>query len=248
MVIEEIIGKTAVIYLNYHQKRNALNPELIQAIIQSFEKFQHNPDIASIILTGKGSAFCAGADLDYLKSLKINSLIDNFDDSKKIAALFKTIYYYPKPVIAAVNGPALAGGCGLATACDFIIADRQYAKFGYPEIKIGFIPAIASVLLLNKINQGKAKQLLLTAEIIDAKEAYNIELVNYLSDNLIHDSLELAFKLNSFSEEAFSLTKQLINKVINLNFDNAINLAAQTNTVSRYTDDFITGLNNFLNK
>ena len=105
------------------------------------------------------------------------------------------IYNFPKPVIAAVNGAAIAGGCGLASVCDLIVADEVNAKFGYSEVKIGFIPAIVSTFLIKRLGEGMAKQLLLTGDIFDAKRAYEIGFVNYLSSNVLELSLDIASKL-----------------------------------------------------
>ncbi len=111
--------------------------------------------------------------------------------------MFLDIYNFPKPVIAAVNGPAIAGGCGLASVCDFIIADSEKAKFGYSEAKIGFVPAIVSIFLIKKIGEGKARQLLLSAETINAEKAYEIGFADYLSNDVLNDSFSLAEKLTT---------------------------------------------------
>ena len=145
MIKVEIINNTAMIRLNRPDKRNSLNPELIIALKNQLDKLENNTSVKVIIITGEGSSFCSGADLNYLQQLKDYSIIENKIDSENIAELLLKIYRFPKPMIAAVNGPAVAGGCGLASVCDFIIADRKNARFGYPEVKVGFVPAIVSI-------------------------------------------------------------------------------------------------------
>jgi methylglutaconyl-CoA hydratase len=132
----------AVIKLNRPEKRNALHPVLINEFKEKLNEIEHDKEVRILIITGEGSSFCAGADLDYLNQLRKFSAIDNEKDIKSIAALFLQLYHFPKPTIAAVNGPAIAGGCGLATVCDFIIADEFNAKFGYTEVKSDLFPQL----------------------------------------------------------------------------------------------------------
>ena len=247
MIKSSINNGTAVITLNRPEKRNALHPKLIQELKVKLEELKNDSAIKVVILTGEGSSFCAGADLQYLNELKEYSIIENQRDSQNLADLFLSIYKFPKPTIAAVNGAAIAGGCGLASACDFIVASEN-SKFGYTEVKIGFIPAIVSIFLIKKIGEGRAKQLLLSGELISGKRAYEIGLVNYFSENVMDDSILLAYKLKNNSEYSFQLTKNMINKISNLNVEEAVNSCIQLNTISRSSEDFKTGLNNFLDK
>ncbi len=247
-MIKYIINNgTGIITLNRPEKRNALHPNLILELKVKLEELKNDKTVKVVILTGEGSSFCAGADLQYLNELKDYSAVENQLDSQNLADLFLRIYKFPKPTIAAVNGPAIAGGCGLASACDFIVAGEN-SKFGYTEVKIGFIPALVSIFLIKKIGEGSAKQLLLTGELISGKRAYEIGLVNYFSENIMDDSLLLADKLKSNSEYSLQLTKNIFNKISNLNIEEAVNSCIQLNTISRSSEDFKTGLNNFLNK
>lgn len=247
MIKVEIINNTAMIRLNRPDKRNSLNPELILALKNQLDKLENNSSVKVIILTGEGSAFCSGADLNYLQQLKDYSIIENKIDSENIAELLLKIYRFPKPVIAAVNGPAVAGGCGLASVCDFIIADRKNARFGYPEVKIGFVPAIVSIFLIRRIGEGRAKEFLLTGEIFDADESFKKGLVNQVSDDIISDSIQFAAKLYNNSALSMKLTKELINNIGDLNLDSAIRLAVNQNVISRSSEDFIKGISIFLN-
>lgn len=237
-----------VITLSWPEKRNALHPEMIQLLKEKIEVIKNDDDVKVLIITGEGTSFCAGADLSYLKELADYSTIENEKDSESIAELFYNIYNFPKPVIAAVNGPAIAGGCGLATVCDFIIADKQNAKFGYTEVKIGFIPAVVSIFLIKKIGEGLAKQLLISGEIINSEDAYRIKLVNYLSDDVLNGAVKLAESLIKNSLSGMILTKKMINSISGLPVKEAVNYSVRLNTISRSTRDFKEGLNNFLNK
>ena len=247
MIKTSLNNGTAIITLNRPEKRNALHPKLIELLKEKFEEFKLDINVRVVILTGEGSSFCAGADLQYLNELKDYSAIENQLDSKNLANLFLDIYKFPKPTIAAVNGPAIAGGCGLASVCDFIVANEN-SKFGYTEVKIGFIPAIVSIFLIKKIGEGRAKQLLLSGELLSGKRAYEIGLANYYSEDLMKDSFSLADKLKSNSEYSLQLTKNMIEHISNLNVDEAVKSCIELNTISRSSGDFKSGLNYFLNK
>ena len=242
---DENIG---ILTLNRLEKRNALNPELVESIKSKLDEIEGDQDIKVLIITGEGKVFCAGADLEYLNKLQDYSSSENEKDSEELADLFLKIYNFPKPTIAAVNGAAIAGGCGLATVCDLIVADDEYAKFGYSEVKIGFIPAIVTIFLMKKIGEGHAKQLLLTSEIINAKTAYEIGLVNYLYNNILDGSLEVASNLVQNSEFSLKETKSMIHSISNLSVEEAVNYCVRLNTISRSTEDFKEGLNKFLKK
>jgi methylglutaconyl-CoA hydratase len=248
MVKSEIRNNTGLIILNRPEKRNALNPELSSLIIEKLKEFNANDNIKAVIITGEGTSFCAGADLSWLNKIKEYSSVNNEEDTEGIADLFIALYDYPKPLIAAVNGHAIGGGCGLASVCDFIFADKKESKFGYTEVKIGFIPAIVSVFLIKKIGEGKAKQLLITGEIVESEKALHLGLVDYLSDNVVADALSFAEKLSANSTYSMSLTKELIRNISNMNVHDAVNYCVKLNTISRSSEDFKIGINKFLNK
>jgi len=220
MIKSEVRNNNGIIYLNRPEKRNALHPEMTSVLKLKLDEFRKDEAIKTVIITGAGNSFCAGADLSYLNELRNNTTLKNEEDTEKLADLFLMLYDFPKPVIAAVNGPAIAGGCGIASACDFIIADRSNAKFGYSEVKIGFIPAVVSIFLVKKIGEGKAKQLLLTGEIINSEKAMQFGLVDYLSENVLDDAIELSDKLNENSAFSTILTKDLIHNISNMKVQN----------------------------
>jgi methylglutaconyl-CoA hydratase len=248
MIKFEIKDEIGILTLNRPEKRNALHPELVQQMKSKLYEVQKNQSVKVLIITGQGKAFCSGADLEYLNKLKTYSSIENEKDSRDLAELFLILYNFSKPVIAAVNGAALAGGCGLASVCDLIIADKTNAKFGYPEVKIGFIAAVVSTFLIRRVGEGLAKQLLLSGEIIEAERAYEIGFVNYLNSNVLELSLDLASKLKNNSIKSIEMTKNLIKTISGLTVEEAIEYSIGLNTISRSTEDFKNGLDNFLNK
>ena len=217
-------------------------------ISNRLKEIENDDSVKVLIITGEGNAFCAGADLAYLNELRNYSSIQNEKDSRELAELFLMIYKFPKPVIAAVNGAAIAGGCGLASVCDFIVADEENSKFGYSEVKIGFIPALVSIFLIRKVGEGMARQLLLSGEPIDSKRAYEIGFANYLNNNALSGALDIASKLNMNSLISMKMVKEMINIISNLSIDEAVGYCIGLNTISRTTEDFKKGLNNFLTK
>jgi len=236
-----------ILTLNRPEKRNALNPEMIEALVNKLDEIKNDDSTGMLILTGAGKSFCAGADLSFLKEMQNFSIKENEKDSEKLANMFMAFYNFPKPVIAAVNGSAIAGGCGLASVCDFIIANPTESKFGYSEVKIGFIPAIVSIFLIQKCGVGTAKKLLLTGDVIDGKRAYELGLVDYLADNPLEEAKALAAKLLSNSKQSIIATKNMIHSIANLNVEDAVDYCIRLNTISRTTEDFFKGLNNFFN-
>ncbi len=248
MIKYEIKNKIGILTLNRPDKRNALHPELVRQMKIKLQEAATDDSVQVLIITGEGKAFCAGADLEYLNEMKNYSSLENEKDSRELAEMFLMVYKFPKPVIAAVNGAAIAGGCGLASVCDIIVADELNARFGYSEVKIGFIPAIVSTFLIRRVGEGMAKQLLLSGDIIEAKRAYEIGFVNYLCPKALEFSLDIASKLKDNSQQSMKLTKEMIEKVSGLSVEDAVEYSIGLNTISRTTDDFKKGLNNFLTK
>lgn len=248
MIKYELKNSTGIIILNRPEKRNALNPDLVNQLKSQLTECEKDNSVKSVVIAGEGNSFCAGADLEYLKSLSDYSSVDNFNDSRSLAELFLKIYEFPKPIIAAVNGAAIAGGCGLASACDFIIAHPEKSKFGYSEVKIGFIPAVVSIFLIKRIGEGMSKQLMLEGEIISGKRAYEIGLVNYLSENVLDYAFQLSEKINKSSLESIKMTKEMIHNISNLSAADAVNYCINLNTISRSSSDFKKGIDNFLKK
>ncbi len=246
----DIIKQLGYITINRPEKRNALNPELINELKQTFTIAEKDKKVKIIILKANGNTFCAGADLSVLKTLQNNSFEENFVDSKNLMKLYKLIYTLDKIVIAQVEGHAIAGGAGLATVCDFIFSIPE-AKFGYPETTIGFVPAIVSVFLIRKIGEAKAKELLLIGEIISAQKAADYNIFNYIvkKDKIKKSVYDFAKELiTNASSDSLRITKQLIADVQNYNYNEALNLAAEINAKSRNTKDCKRGISAFLNK
>jgi methylglutaconyl-CoA hydratase len=238
----------AVVTFNRPEKRNALSFQMIGEILAALDEIEKSEALVAI-LTGAGKAFCAGMDLDELKSLTGKTHAENVEDSRRMAALFRRLYDFPRPTIAAVNGAAIAGGTGVATMCDFTITVPD-AKFGYTEVRIGFVPAIVSSILVWQVGHKIARDLLLTGRIFDAKEAHRIGLVNEIasSDGLMKRARELAGQLMENSPTSVRLTKKLINGFINKALDNQMQQAIEENATIRQTSDFREGVTSFLEK
>jgi methylglutaconyl-CoA hydratase len=238
----------ATIVLNRPERRNALNPVLIAELIAAFEAAATD-DSGVVILTGAGSAFCAGLDLEHLQAMHQRTPAEHREESRQIARLFRTLYDLPKPTIAAVNGPAIAGGTGLATICDFTLAVPE-AKFGYTEVRIGFVPAIVSSYLLRQIGEKQARNLLLTGRLIDAHEALGLGLVTRMVEEelLGAEARELAQQLLRNSPEAMRAVKRLLNSYAKDELDAEIEQALEQNALARETADFKEGIASFLEK
>lgn len=250
MAIVEVLYGTgyARLRLNRPEKRNALSPELLQALSGSLHQLEREPDIRVVVLEGAGPAFCAGADLAYLHQLTQFSPLENLEDSELLLRVLWQVYTYPKPVIAKVHGPAIAGGCGLASACDLIVAARQGARFGYSEVRLGFVPALVGVLLVHKIGEQRARRLLLTAELLSAEEAERIGLVSYVVEDAELDRFveELAQRLASYSAASLRLTKALLSSLHGMSPESALHYAAGLNVLARTTPEFRAGVESFL--
>jgi len=238
----------ATITLNRPEKRNALSFELLDELMNALAQAEAS-DALVVILTGAGKAFCAGMDLDELKSVIGKSHAENLEDSRRMARIFRRLYDFPKPTIAAVNGAAIAGGTGLATMCDFTLAVPE-AKFGYTEVRIGFVPAIVSSIFVWQVGHKIARDLLLTGRIFDATEAHRLGLVNEVVelDRLMARACELAGQLAENSPSSVRAAKKLINGFISVQLDQQIAQAIEDNARMRTTADFREGITSFLEK
>jgi methylglutaconyl-CoA hydratase len=238
----------ATITLNRPERRNALSTQLLQELLAALDEIESS-DSQVMVLTGSGKAFCAGLDLEELKTLIGKSHDENVQDSRRIANVFRRLYDFPKPTIAAVNGAAIAGGTGLATMCDFTLAVPE-AKFGYTEVRIGFVPAIVSSILVWQVGHKIARDLLLTGRIFDAAEAHRLGLVNEVMapERLMSRTGELAAQLMENSPSSIRATKKLINGFISSQLDEQIAAAIENNARIRTTDDFREGVSSFLEK
>jgi methylglutaconyl-CoA hydratase len=238
----------ATITLNRPDKRNAISFELIDDLMRALKEVEAS-DAIVLIMTGAGKAFCSGMDLDNLKALIGRSAEQNLQDSQTMVLLFRSLYEFPKVTIAAVNGPAIAGGTGLALLCDFTLAVPE-AKFGYTEVRIGFVPAIVSTFLLRQTGEKHARDLLLTGRIIGAEEAARMGLVNEIvaPENLMARARELATLLMENSPASLRATKKLLNDRSRAELDMQIEAALRENAAVRTTADFREGITSFLEK
>ena len=241
-------GGIATITLSRPEKRNAISTQMIADLLAAFNEVESSP-ARVLILTGSGKAFCAGMDLDGLRAIASQSLQENLEDSRRIAKMFCRLHSFPKPVITAVNGAAIAGGCGIATLADFTLAVPE-AKFGYTEVKIGFIPSLVSVFLRRQIGEKRVRDLLLTGRIVDAAEALQLGLVTEVvpAEKLSERARELAATLIAASPTSIALTKQLLLRYDQAAIESEIELAIHENANIRATADFREGVSSFLEK
>ena len=245
----DIHNRIATVTLNRPEKRNALSAVLVAALREALAEAEAD-DVRAVVLTGAGKVFSAGADLAALEALQTASAMDNLADSEHLAALFEQIYLHPKPIVAKVNGHAIAGGCGLAAVCDIAIAAAG-AKLGFTEVRIGFVPAIVTVFVLRKLGEAAARDLLLRGALVSAEEAAAMGLItgavppeklDETVDSLAH---ELATQT---SGSAVALTKKMLAQVPGMGLREALAYATQMNAFARSTPDCQAGIAAFLNK
>lgn len=242
-------GNVRFLTLNRPEKRNALNDELISELKTALTEVDQDESLRATVIRGAGKDFCSGADLSALQKIAGATYEENLEDAKSLAELFALIRKVKVPVIAAVHGRALAGGCGLATACDLIVATRT-ARFGYPEVKIGFVPAIVTAFLRRNISEKQAFEMITQGFEFSAEKALEIGLVNRLFDaeTFESDVNEYVSVYEKVSRSAVKLSKQLLYQMDSLSFDDAMNLGSEVNVEARMTEDCKKGLLRFLNK
>jgi methylglutaconyl-CoA hydratase len=240
--------RVATIALSVPEKRNAISAQMITDMLGALQQADEGP-AGVVIITGSGKSFCAGMDLDELQHLTRQTQQRNLEDARRLTKMFYRLHSFPKPVIAAVNGAAIAGGCGIATLTDFTLAVPE-AKFGYTEVKIGFVPALVSVFLRRRIGDRQVRDLLLTGRIIDAAEALRMGLITEIvpQETLMDRAREIAGLLLAASPTSVAMTKKLL-----LNFDRAairaeLEVAIEANADVRATPDFREGVSAFLEK
>ncbi len=238
-----------VLTLNRPEVRNALNQELRETLLETLLETGANPSIRAVVLTGAGNTFCAGMDLAELEKLQHSSYEEHLEDATKLGQLFELIYTFPKPVIAAVNGHAIAGGAGLASVCDFVVMNEA-AKLGYTEVRLGFVAALVSVFLLRQGGERRARDLLLSARLISATEALEFGLVNEVqpSDMVMTRVLELAQELSQNAPLALATTKNLLAALPGLSLKESLRHAAEVNAKARMSDELKEGIRAFLEK
>jgi methylglutaconyl-CoA hydratase len=250
LVIYEVKERIAYITLNRPEKKNALNHELIGLLKTAFRNAASDSTAKVVVLKAAGDNFCAGADLEYIQSLQKNTYEENLQDSRHLMELFSIIYKLNKTVIAQINGPAIAGGCGLVSVCDFSFSVPE-ARFGYSEVKIGFLPAIVMAFLIKKTGEAKARELLLSGNFITATEAQRDGLIQYIAktEDLEMAVSDFAQKLcRSNSGTSMELIKKMFAEISTLTIDEALEFGARMNAEARNSVDCRKGIDYFLNK
>ncbi len=238
----------ATLTLNRPDKRNALNATMMSEIIAALAT-EANSSCGILVITGAGEAFCAGMDLEHLQTLASRTAEEHHADATQIAQLMRTLYDFPKPTIAAVNGAAIAGGAGIATICDFTLAIPE-AKFGFTEVRIGFVPAIVSAFLLTQVGEKRARDLLLTGRLFKAQEAFNIGLLTRLVEHgdLLEEAHRLARTMLGNSPESMRQTKRLLSEFARTRLDAEVQIGLKANADVRAHADFLEGVSAFLEK
>jgi methylglutaconyl-CoA hydratase len=241
--------QVARITLNRAEKRNALDEELVGEIRHALSQSAGDAAVRVVLLTGAGPDFCSGMDLAALERVSRASVAENLADARRLGDLFVEMRHHPRPIVASVRGRALAGGCGLATAADIILAGES-AQFGYPEIRIGFVPAIVMAILRRSVPERRAFELLATGSVITAQKAAGIGLINRVfADDALEGEVErFVVELASRSASALTLMKSLLYQTDGISFEAAISAGVQTNTLARLTEDCRRGVEEFLKK
>ncbi|HET9789294.1 MAG TPA: enoyl-CoA hydratase-related protein [Pyrinomonadaceae bacterium] len=242
-------GSVAFITLNRPEKRNALNDAVVRSVKSALRESSAKEAVRVVVITGAGQDFCSGADLEALKKISDASVSENVDDARSLMELFELVRQVPVPVVAAVKGRALAGGCGLASACDLIVA-ADSARFGYPEVKIGFVPAMVLSILKRNVSEKRAFELLTRGAEISAEEAKEIGLVNQIFDIESFDN-DLKVYLSAFeklSKSAVALTKTLLYQTDGMSFSAALETGVDVNVIARMTEDCRNGIARFTKK
>jgi methylglutaconyl-CoA hydratase len=248
-VLYEVREGVARITLNRPDKRNALDGEVVGELKAAFTASASDDACRVVLLTGAGADFCSGADLANLEKTAQNSVLENIADARSTADLFLMMRYHPRPVIAAVQGRALAGGCGIATACDIILASRS-AQFGYPEVNIGFVPAMVMAILRRSISEKAAFELVVAGETVSAGRAHDLGLVHrvFADESFLSDVEAYAARLAAKSASAIMLSKRLLYNMDSMSFEAALQAGVEVNAIARQTEDCRKGIEKFLKK
>jgi methylglutaconyl-CoA hydratase len=248
-VLYAVDGSVARVTLNRPEKRNALNDAVIAGIKDGLKKASQDERVRVVVISGAGKDFCSGADLSALQKIANASVAENSEDARLLLELFLLIRQLPIPVVAAVTGRALAGGCGLATACDIVLAASS-ARFGYPEVKIGFVPAMVMAILRRNVSEKRAFELITRGAEISADQAKLFGLVNHVfpEANFAEDVNQYVSEFEKMSRSAIGLTKTLLYQMDGMAFPEALETGADVNVIARLTDDCQQNIAKFLQK
>jgi methylglutaconyl-CoA hydratase len=242
-------GSIGRITLNRPEKRNALNYEVITGIAGALREAEGDGRRRAIVITGTGKDFCSGADLSALEKISEASVAENIEDARSLMELFLLIRQVRIPVVAAVKGRALAGGCGLASACDIVLASNS-ARFGYPEVKIGFVPAMVTAILRRNVSEKRAFELITRGAEISAEEARHIGLVNHVFSDQTFEAEVTAYVrgFETVSKSAVALTKTVLYQTDGMTLGDAMETGVDVNVIARMTEDCQKGIARFLEK
>ena len=248
-VLYSVDGALARITLNRPEKRNALNDAVIAGIKDGLKKASSDEHVKVVVICGAGKDFCSGADLSALQKIAGASVAENSEDARTLLELFLLIRQLPVPVVAAVTGRALAGGCGLASACDLVLASSS-ARFGYPEVRIGFVPAMVMAILRRNVSEKRAFELMTRGEEFSAQQAKDIGLVNQVfnDETFVADVDAYVKRFEELSKQAIALTKGLLYQIDGLAFPEALETGADVNVIARMSEDCQKGIAKFLQK
>jgi methylglutaconyl-CoA hydratase len=248
-VLYELDGSVARITLNRPDKRNALSTSLIVQLKDALRKANGDDAVRVILIRGAGADFCSGADLAALQKIAEGSIADNTADARSLMEVFTLIREVSVPVVAAVHGRALAGGCGLASACDIVLASAS-ARFGYPEVKIGFVPAMVAAILRRNVSEKRAFELLTLGQEISAGQAHEMGLVNrvFPDESFEKDTIAYVDGFQKMSRSAVALTKKLLYQMDGLAFRDALETGVDVNVLARMSADCQAGIAKFLKK
>jgi methylglutaconyl-CoA hydratase len=249
IVLYSLEDSVARITLNRPEKRNALNEAMLAELKAALRQASNDAAVRVAVITGAGQDFCSGADLAALQKIADGSVSDNMDDARSLMDLFVLVRQVGIPVVAAVRGKALAGGCGLASACDIVLASST-AKFGYPEVKIGFVPAMVMAILRRNVSEKRAFELTTRGGEIDAETARDFGLVNQVFDNEDFEASVAAYVrgFERMSKSAVALTKQLLYQMDGMAFGDALETGVDVNVIARMTEDCQKGIARFLER
>ena len=248
-IVYAIDGPVARVTLNRPDKRNALDSEMASEIRRALAESAENSAVRVVLLSGAGKDFCSGADLAALHQIAKATVMENLADARQLADVFLDMRRHPRPIVAAVRGRALAGGCGIATAADIILASES-AQFGYPEVKIGFVPAMVMAIVRRSVSEKRAFELLTSGEPFPARTALEIGMINRIFPDASFDREveSYAAQLATRSTSALSLTKSLLYQIDSMSFEAALSAGVQTNAIARLTDDCRRGIEQFLKR
>jgi len=237
------------ITLNRPEKRNALNDELIAELKGALREVGDDEDLRAAVIRGAGTDFCSGADLAALQKIAESSVQENLADAESLMELFLLMREVKIPVVAAVHGRALAGGCGLATACDIVLAAAS-ATFGYPEVKIGFVPAMVTAILRRNLSEKRSFELITQGFNFTAGEALEMGLINrtFSDESFENDVKEYVSVYTKVGRSAVVLSKRLMYGIDGKSFGASLQLGAEINTIARQTEDCKKGIAKFLKK